>query len=100
MSKTDELKYWTVKHIVQILYEKPLGAAIWSYLWVPYVSKILSQDKKIYAKFRQIFSVHEFFSKQFLCDDLRFQEQWKLTWAIFWNAFLSKKNLANFFILR
>ena len=62
------LKYGTDKHIVQILYEKPLGAAIYSYLWVPYVSKILSQDKKNSPNFAKFLVDRKIFVKKFLCD--------------------------------
>ena len=55
------LKYWTDKHIVQILGEKLLGAPVWCYLWGPYVSKVLSQDKKNSPNFAKFLVNKKFF---------------------------------------
>ena len=63
------------KYAVHFFAEKRLPAAICCYLWVSHVSKILSQDKKKIAKFRQIFGGNENLSKQLSWHKLRFQQQ-------------------------
>ena len=74
-------------YAVQYFAEKLLAAVIRCYLRVPCMSKILSQDKKIFAKFRQIFRGREDISEELLESTFTVAENVVYPMIIVWTNF-------------
>ena len=75
------------KYAVQYFAEKLLAAVIRSYLRVPWMSKILSQDKKNFAKFHQIFRWRKDISEELLESTFTVAESVVYPMIIVWKNF-------------
>ena len=90
------LKYWTDFRIVHIFTEKLLGAEIWCYLWFPWVSEILSQDKTNSPNFAKFLVKRKIISNSSCLINNVHRNSEMGTQKLLHKMFLPTKNLARF----